>query len=177
MAPVRGGLVIVDQHAAHERILYEEARARLEGAPVASQQLVFPAVVDLTRSQFELALELGPWLEHLGWNLSMLGPPTVIVNGMPAGLKREDPGTFLQDVLDGVSEDTARTPQEDVAEHLARSYACHAATKAGDPLTQSEMRQLVDRLFATSRPHGDPHGRVTFVRLELEELHRRFGRS
>ncbi len=177
LAPVRGGLVIVDQHAAHERILYEAARARLEGARGTSQQLLFPALVDLTRSQFDLVLELGPWLQQLGWNLSLLGPPTVVIHGMPADVKREDPGTFLQDILDGVSEDSSRTPQEDVAEHLARSYACHAAVRAGDALSQTEMRGLVDRLFATSRPHGDPHGRVTFVRLDLDELHRRFGRS
>ena len=177
LAPVRGGLVIVDQHAAHERILYEAARARLEGTRGTSQQLLFPALVDLTRSQFDLVLELGPWLQQLGWNLSLLGPPTVVIQGMPADVKREDPGTFLQDILDGVSEDSSRTPQEDVAEHLARSYACHAAVRAGDTLSQTEMRGLVDRLFATSRPHGDPHGRVTFVRLDLDELHRRFGRS
>jgi len=177
MAPVRNGLVIIDQHAAHERILYEAARARLEGARGAGQQLLFASVVDLSRSQFELVLELGPWLEQLGWDLSLLGPPTVVINGMPADVRREDPGRFLQDLLDGVSEDSARAPYDDVAERLARSHACHAAIKAGDPLTQVEMRELVDRLFATSRPHGDPHGRVTFVKLELDELHRRFGRG
>ena len=96
---------------------------------------------------------------------------------MPADVRREDPGRFLQDLLDGVSEDSARAPHEDVAERLARSHACHAAIKAGDPLTQAEMRELVDQLFATSRPHGDPHGRVTFVKLDLDELHRRFGRG
>jgi len=70
-----------------------------------------------------------------------------------------------------------RAPDEELSHRLAASWACHAATRAGDPLSQEEMRSLVDRLFATSRPHGDPHGRVTFVRLELDELHRRFGRA
>jgi DNA mismatch repair protein MutL len=177
LAPVRGGLVIVDQHAAHERILYEEARARLEGARGSSQQLLFPALVDLSRSQFELLLEVGPWLKQLGWDLAPLGPPTVVIQGVPPDLKRDDPGQFLQDVLDGVSESTGRSPGDDVAEHLARSHACHAAVRAGDPLAQAEMRMLVDRLFATTRPHGDPHGRPTYVRLEMDELNRRFGRS
>jgi DNA mismatch repair protein MutL len=177
LAPVRGGLVMVDQHAAHERILYEEARARLSGQAGASQQLLFPALVDLSRHQFELLLELGPWLEQLGWNLTPLGPPTVVIHGAPGGLKIERPGELLQDLLDGVSESTGRGAQEDVVEQLARSFACHAAIKAGDTLSQAEMRALVDRLFATSQPHGDPHGRVTYVRLDLDELHRRFGRS
>jgi DNA mismatch repair protein MutL len=177
LAPVRGGLVMVDQHAAHERILYEEARARLSGQAGASQQLLFPALVDLSRHQFELLLELGPWLEQLGWNLTPLGPPTVVIHGAPGGLKIERPGELLQDLLDGVSESSGRGAQEDVVEQLARSFACHAAIKAGDTLSQAEMRALVDRLFATSHPHGDPHGRVTYVRLDLDELHRRFGRS
>jgi DNA mismatch repair protein MutL len=177
MAPVRGGLIIVDQHAAHERILYEEALARMAGGRGSSQQLLFPALVDLSRDQFELLLELGPWLAQLGWDLSPLGPPTVVIQGIPAGLRHERPGQLLQDLLDGIGEDSGRSADADIVERLARSYACHAATRAGDRLSQSEMRSLVDRLFATSRPHGDPHGRATFVRLDLEDLHRRFGRS
>ena len=177
LAPVRGGLVIVDQHAAHERILFEQARARLEGAAGSSQQLLFPTLVDLSQSQFDLVVELGPWLEQLGWDLSPLGAPSVVVRGVPPEIASDHPGRFLQDILDGVSEATGKTSDQDVAEHLARTYACHAAVKAGDVLTPPEMRALVDRLFATSQPHGDPHGRVTFVRLDLEELNRRFGRS
>ena len=176
-APVRDGVVIVDQHAAHERILYEEARARLEGQRGASQQLLFPALVDLARDRFELVLELGPLLQQLGWDLAPLGPPTVIIRGVPAGFRDDRPGTLLQDVLDGVAEDSGRTASDDLAERVARSYACHAAVRAGDPLGQDEMRVLLDRLFATTRPHGDPHGRPTFVRLSLEDLHRRFGRG
>jgi DNA mismatch repair protein MutL len=177
LAPVRGGLVIIDQHAAHERILYEEALARLQGQVGTSQQLLFPTLVDLTNDQFELLLELGPYLRQLGWDLSLLGPPTVVIQGVPSGLHHERPGQLLQDVLDGVSEGSGRAPAEDLAHRLAASWACHAATRAGDPLGQEEMRSLVDRLFATSRPHGDPHGRVTYVRLDLDELHRRFGRA
>ena len=96
---------------------------------------------------------------------------------MPAGLRDDRAGSLLQDVLDGVAEESGRNARDDVVEHLARSYACHAAVRAGDPLTVEEMRVLLDRLFATSRPHGDPHGRPTFVRVELDELHRRFGRG
>ena len=177
LAPVRGGLVIVDQHAAHERILYEEARARLDGQRGASQQLLFPALVDLSPDQFDLLLELGPSLQQLGWDLAPLGPPTVMIRGLPADVREERPGSLLRDVLDGVAEETGRGAQDDVSERVARSYACHAAVRAGDPLKQDEMRVLLDRLFATTRPHGDPHGRPTFVRLGLDELHRRFGRG
>jgi DNA mismatch repair protein MutL len=178
LAPVRGGLVVVDQHAAHERILYEEARARLEGQQGTSQVLMFPTLADLTRDQFELLLELGPNLRQLGWELTPMGAPTVMIQGVPSGLRVPDAARLLQDVLDGIGEGAgAPTAQDDMLERLARSHACHAAVRAGDVLTREEMRTLVDRLFATSRPHGDPHGRPTFVRMDLEELHRRFGRS
>ena len=177
LAPVRGGLVIIDQHAAHERILYEAALSRLHGERGASQQLLFPAVLDLSRDQFELLLEIGPQLQQLGWDLAPLGPPTVVIQGSPSGLRLEEPGQLLQDVLDGIGDDTGATADQTILERIARSFACHAATRAGDVLGREEMRSLVDHLFATSHPHGDPHGRVTFVRLDLDELHRRFGRA
>ena len=177
LSPLKDGMLIVDQHAAHERILYEEARRRMVGERGASQQLLFPALVDLSNDQFELLLELGPWLMQLGWDLSPLGPPTVVIQGVPSNLRGSQPARVLQDVLDGMSEHTGQGAEEDVSERLARSWACHAAVRAGDPLTAEEMRALVDELFATSRPHGDPHGRPTFVRMDLDELHRRFGRG
>ena len=108
--------------------------------------------------------------------LSPLSPPTVVVKGVPSGLRVDRPGQLLQDVIDGISEG-GPTAQDDLLERVANSHACHSAIRAGEVLTREEMRALVDRLFATSRPHGDPHGRPTFVRLDLDELHRRFGRS
>jgi len=176
LAPVRGGLVMVDQHAAHERILYEEATARLEGEQGQAQQLLFPTLVDLARDRFDLLLELGPWLEQLGWDVSLLGPPTVVIQGVPAGLARDRPAELLRDILDGIADDRSDATSS-VVERFARSFACHAAVKAGTALSPEEMRSLVDRLFATSKPHGDPHGRPTFVRLEMDEIHRRFGRA
>jgi DNA mismatch repair protein MutL len=115
LAPVRGGMVIVDQHAAHERILYEEAIARLRGGQGGAQGLLFPVLVDLSRAQFELLLEVGPLLQQLGWDLSPLSPPTVVVKGVPSGLRVDRPGQLLQDVIDGISEGgptrTGRSPR------------------------------------------------------------------
>jgi DNA mismatch repair protein MutL len=177
LAPVRGGLVIVDQHAAHERILYEETIAQLQSGQGASQGLLFPALADLSPSQFDLLLEAMPHLKRLGWDLSPLSAPTVVVQGVPANLKVERPALLLQTILDGIAERGGATAQDELLERVANSHACHTAIRAGEELSRAEMRALVDRLFATSRPHGDPHGRPTFVRLELAELHRRFGRS
>ena len=176
LAPVRDGLVIVDQHAAHERILFEESLAKLRGARGASQGLLFPALVDLPRSRFELLLEVGEHLKQLGWDLAPLSPPTVVIRGVPSPLKVEHPGALLQQILDGIVEG-GPTAQDQLLERVAASHACHTAIRAGDPLSPEAMRALVDRLFSTTRPHGDPHGRPTFVRLELNDLHRRFGRA
>jgi DNA mismatch repair protein MutL len=176
LAPVRDGLVIVDQHAAHERILFEEALERLRGTRAASQGLLFPALVDLPGSRFELLVELVEHLKQLGWDVAPLSPPTVVIRGVPGAFKVEQPGTLLQQLLDGIGE-RVPTAQDELLERVAASHACHTAIRAGDPLSTEAMRSLVDRLFATSRPHGDPHGRPTFVRLELADLHRRFGRT
>jgi len=176
LAPVRDGLVIVDQHAAHERILFEEALERLRGVRAASQGLLFPALVDLPRSRFELLLEVGEHLKQLGWDVMAMSPPTVVIRGVPGAFRIEQPGHLLEQVLDGIVE-RGPTAQDQLLERVAASHACHTAIRAGDPLSPEAMRRLVDRLFATLLPHGDPHGRPTFVRLELSDLHRRFGRS
>jgi len=178
LAPVSGGLVIIDQHAAHERVLYEEAIERMRGASGASQLLLIPLLVDLTRSEFELVLELIEPLSRLGFDIAPISPPSVLVRGAPSGLAGRDPGRLLRDLLDGMGEDRGRPlPDDELADRLAKSYACHAAVRAGEPLTIEEMNRLVDRLFATSLPHGDPHGRPSFVRVDLRELGQRFGRS
>jgi len=178
LAPIAGGLLIVDQHAAHERILYEEARARLGGQATPSQGLLFALTVDLSRDQFDLVLEVMPALEKLGFEMSTLSPPTVIVRAVPAGIGAREPAALLRDVLDGLGEHHGRsTARDEPWDRVAKSFACHAAVRAGERLTRESMNHLVDRLFATALPHGDPHGRPTYVRVDLHELNQRFGRS
>src|SRR5262249_49572135 len=129
LAPVRGGLVIVDQHAAHERILYEDALRRLRGAQGASQGLLFPVLVDLSQSQCDRLLEVEPYLKQLGWNLAPLSPPTVVIQGIPSGLQVEHPGRLLVDVLDGLGEG-ASSAHDQLLERVASSHACHTAIRA-----------------------------------------------
>jgi DNA mismatch repair protein MutL len=178
LAPVSGGLVIIDQHAAHERILYEEAVERMGTSSGASQQLLFPLVIDITRSEFDLVIEVLDPLTRLGFDLAPISAPTVLIRGVPPGVGDRNPGELLKDILDGLGETGGRQIAEDeMGDRLAKSYACHAAVRAGQPLSLEEMNHLVDRLFATTLPHGDPHGRPTFVRVDINELHSRFGRS
>ena len=178
LAPIAGGLLIVDQHAAHERILYEMALERFKTRQSMTQGLLFSHTVDLSQDEFDLLLEVQPALEALGFDLSAISPPSVIVRGMPAGIGARNPDALLRDVLDGMGEHHGRSMAKDEPwDRVAKSFACHAAVRAGERLTREEMNHLIDRLFATDLPHGDPHGRSTFVRVDLHELNQRFGRS
>ena len=156
LAPVRGGLVIVDQHAAHERILYEEAIARLRSGQGSSQGLLFPALVDVSRAQFDLLLEVGPLLQQLGWDLSPLTPPTVVIKGVPSGLRVDKPGQLLQDVLDGISEG-GPTAQDDMLERVAKAVP-------GARLEGFEVQNMAPKghelIVGVLRDHGWSYGKV-----------------
>jgi DNA mismatch repair protein MutL len=175
LAQIKGGLVIIDQHAAHERILYEEALEALAKGSPSSQQLLFPLLMDLTREEFEALLDIEAYLRRLGFDIRASGKSRIIVRGIPAGLRGWREGQLLHDIIDSAVNDSEE--QRTIEERVARSFACHAAVRAGDALTLEEMNSLVDRLFGTSMPQGDPHGRPTFVRISLEELERRLGRT
>jgi DNA mismatch repair protein MutL len=174
LASIDGGILIIDQHAAHERVLYEEILARLAGEGAMAQELLFPQVVELTPDELSVLLEVTPILKRLGFHLELFGDTTVLVHAIPGGLREWRHGALLRDILDDYTE---HATSFDVQERVARSVACQGAVKAGTPLTLEEMNALVDQLFATSKPQGDPHGRPVFLRVPLEELHRRFGRS
>jgi DNA mismatch repair protein MutL len=174
LAPIRGGLVIVDQHAAHERVLYEEARARLYGDGAASQHLLFPRVVDVTADELDQLLLVEPHVRRLGYEISLFGEKQIAVRAVPAAVPEEAAVEALRGLLSG--DETHGGADEPPEERVAKSFACHAAVRSGQALGPEERRALIDRLFATDLPHGDPHGRATYVRVSLEELDRRFGR-
>jgi DNA mismatch repair protein MutL len=176
LAPIRGGLVVVDQHAAHERILYEEARVHLFGDAASSQHLLFPRVLEVTKEELETLLALEPHVRRLGYEVSLFGEREIAVRGVPASLPEETALDALTRLLAGEESHGAGGGEEPPEERIAKTYACHAAVRSGQPLSPEERRALFDRLFATSLPHGDPHGRPTYVRIPMEELDRRFGR-
>jgi len=172
-AQTRQGLLIIDQHAAHERILYEQALARLQGSPATTQQLLFPAVVNLDPDEWDTFQEVKADLVQLGIDAEEFGRQAVLLRGVPA-LWSDDPSGLLRELLEDLGAGGRGTRQR--FERLAASYACKSAIKSGRALTLEEMNSLVDQLFATRVPHGDPHGRPTFVQIALHDLDRRFGR-
>lgn len=176
LSQVKSGLVIIDQHAAHERILYERAVQMLERNAPLSQQLLFPQSVELSSADFALVTELLSELQRLGFDLQTFGKNTILISGIPADVRIGCEARILQDILDEYRDDRGEVSLS-IRDRLAKSFACRAAIKAGDPLTVEEMRSLIDQLFATSIPYSCPHGRPVIVKLSLEEFDKFFGRT
>jgi DNA mismatch repair protein MutL len=165
---IRGGVVIVDQHAAHERILFDAAKRSLQGEAIPVQPLLFPATLELTPEEYDRYEELIPVLPSLGFETEPFGPRAVIVRGIPAGVRNWEDGRLLQQILGDEGADL---------DAFLKSYACRSAVKAGTDLTNEEMESLADQLFATEFPFTCPHGRPTMLRLSTADLERRFQRT
>lgn len=175
LARIRSGLMIVDQHAAHERILYERALASMEEGLGMTQQLLFPHTIEFEPGDHELVLELLPDLSTLGFDIGRFGPRSVIIRGVPADIQVGDEREILEEILSQYKsyQATLRITGRD---NLAKSLACRTAIKTGKRLSQTEMQSLIDQLFNCEMPYACPHGRPTMVRVTLDELDRRFGR-
>ncbi len=175
LTPIKNGLMIIDQHIAHERVLYEKAIQSIENSIPLSQQLLFPHTIELTRPDFELVMELKDYLEKIGFDIKPFGKSTIIINGIPQDVKLGKEKEVLIEILEMYREFTLSNVTDE-KDKIAKSFACKSAIKAGDPLTEREMLSLIDSLFATKIPYVCPHGRPVFIRLSIDELDRRFGR-
>ncbi len=174
LCPVKGGVLIVDQHVAHERILYERVLGALRSKPAASQALMFAEVLDFAPADWDQVAEALPCLERVGFELRLIGQRSVAVHGVPAALDRWERGRFLRDLVGTLGKE--RRAGAGLEESIAASYACHAAFRKGDALNLAEMNRLIEDLFACEVPTACPHGRPIVLKLTLDELDRRFGR-
>jgi DNA mismatch repair protein MutL len=175
LSQVKGNLVVLDQHAAHERILYEEALRNLTERQAASQQILFPAVSELAPAEFQILEEHKDLIRKLGFELKHFGGRSILVTAVPALARNRSGEVFLRDILSQLQEE--EKVEKDRAKAVAKSFACHGAIKAGERLTGEEMQGLVRQLFATDEPYSCPHGRPTVIKLSLEELNKKFGRN
>jgi DNA mismatch repair protein MutL len=171
---VRGGVVVVDQHAAHERIIFDWSMRRMEDAAPPSQQILFSIPIELSLRELEVFRSSRQVFEKLGFTLEPFGGTSILVRGYPQGLKNWADGRLLLQIFDDILED--RAPGNSLHEKLLASYACRSAIKAGQRLSVEEMRLLADQLFAVDNPYSCPHGRPTIYRLSLEEIERWFHR-
>ncbi len=176
LAQIKSGLMIIDQHVAHERILYEKALNRLETNIPFSQQLLFSKKITLDPARIELIKELLNHLTRLGFALKFSGKKSVIIEGVPDDVKQGTEEKVLLEILEEFSNIKEEKGYEE-KDLIAKSYSCKTAVKAGDKLNDKEMRLLIDQLFATSMPYVCPHGRPIVVKISLNEFDRRFGRT
>ncbi len=176
LSQIKTGLMIIDQHAAHERILYEKALARLEANMPFSQQLLFPIKIQFDLASYEILKELDPMVTKLGFRLKYLPKSYILIEGVPDDIKSGSEEKILREFIsEYMSNQTQKQLEE--KDNISKSYSCKAAIKAGDKLSEKEMRLLIDQLFATTMPYVCPHGRPIVIKISLEEFDRRFGRT
>jgi DNA mismatch repair protein MutL len=169
-------VAIIDQHSAHERVLYERAMASLASGEAAAQRLLLPATVRLAAAELEAVQAHRELLERIGYEAEPFGGDAMILHTVPNPHPRFD----AQRCFEELAADLARNRFGALANRLERfaaTFACRAAVKAGDPLDAREVEELLDRLFACALPPHDVHGRPSIVQLPRHEIERRFGRA
>lgn len=170
------GLLLIDQHVAHERVLFDKYRALEAERRTESQQLLVPETFDLTPAQAAVFDDLAPELERYGFELMRLSGRTVAVKAIPADLPSGEARNMLAELLDTVDAEKKSSARETMRDEIAASLACHAAIKVNMPLAPEKMRWLIDRLLQTSSPTTCPHGRPVILRLKTRDILKGFHR-
>ncbi len=176
VAESEDGLMVIDQHALHERILFEQLRARIASGPIESQALLVPEPVDLAPAEAAAALEHAPLLAQLGVKIEPFGGDTVLVSSYPAMLANMNPGEVLHTLLEPLLAGGKLPDQRDLLDELLHMIACKAAVKAGDRLVPEEITALLQQRHLIDDAHHCPHGRPTALVFSREELDRQFKR-
>jgi DNA mismatch repair protein MutL len=170
------GLWIIDQHVAHERVLFEQhLRSRREGA-LTGQRLLVPIVVDLTPRQRAILEQISEELSANGFDVTPMGPQSVAIQATPAGVPNSDAERLVAEILDGIEREHQAISIDSLQSQIAASTACHAAIKVNMPLDQTKMEWLLGELAKTESPMSCPHGRPVILRYSLREIERAFKR-
>ncbi|HJT27379.1 MAG TPA: DNA mismatch repair endonuclease MutL [Pyrinomonadaceae bacterium] len=170
------GLLLIDQHVAHERILFDKYRALESERRTDSQQMLVPETFDLTPAQAAVFDDLVPELERYGFELMRLSGRTVAIRAVPADLPGSEARNMLFELLETVDAEKKTAAPETMRDEIAASLACHAAIKVNMPLAPEKMRWLIDRLLQTSSPTTCPHGRPVILRLSTRDILKGFHR-
>jgi DNA mismatch repair protein MutL len=176
VASTRQGLALIDQHVAHERVLYEQLCYKRGALPIPKQHLLTPETLQLSRRDALLLQEKLPELEAIGFELEPFGVDTYLIRAVPAALKG-DPVQTLRDIVDELVELSVSKRLPVAREQIWVTASCKLAVKAGDPLSMPEMRKLIEDLARTENPYLCPHGRPITIILTWQEIERKFKRS
>jgi DNA mismatch repair protein MutL len=178
LAETRDGVLIIDQHSAHERVLFHRLMEAYGEGGQAAQRLLFPLTIRLTAEERSQVEEVSGILHRAGFEVEPFGTDTVIVHAVPNPHPYFDPERCFREMVAELTSGTSDLMRSARNQHerIAMTFACKGAIKAGQRLSEGEMQELFDALFATELPHHDVHGRPTIVRLSAGELERKFGR-
>lgn len=173
------GVVIVDQHALHERVMFEYLLQRIASGPLESQPLLMPVLVEATPEQLDLLAPLQPLLTRVGIKADALGPRSLGIHAFPTFLfeRGVDPVPFMEEILAAAEKDGLAPAEEQALHEVLDMMACKAAVKAGDKMSGDELQALLDLREDVERSSNCPHGRPTTVRITIRDLERLFGRS
>ena len=174
ISELNSGLVVIDQHVAHERVLYEECLQAFESKIMSSQTLLFPEEIEFSKEEYDILLEIFPYLKKIGFKIVETENSKLVVEATPSDISWGEEKKIIKEIIDEFI--STRKKYSSYKEALAASFACKAAVKAGDQMSKDEMVMLVNRLFSTEHPYYCPHGRPIIMQLSLEELDRRFER-
>ncbi|OYT73740.1 MAG: DNA mismatch repair protein MutL [Armatimonadetes bacterium CP1_7O] len=176
VASTKQGLVLIDQHVAHERVLYEQLCRDRGAFPIPKQHLLTPETLQLSRRDALLLQEKLPELQAIGFELEPFGQDAFLIRAVPAALKG-DPVQTLRDIVDALMELSISKRLPIAREQIWTTTACKMAVKAGDPLSMPEMRKLIEDLARTENPYLCPHGRPITLTLSWSDIEKRFKRS
>jgi DNA mismatch repair protein MutL len=171
------GLVLVDQHAAHERILFEELRRRMEEQGVPAQRLLLPQTIDLPPRDADWIERNMSILQKMGIGIESFGPNTFKIDSLPSFLDVSDPTQFMRKVIDDLKSASNSSSAMRLGEEMIAKTVCRHAVKANDPLGYLEVEKLVQDLLECDLPYCCPHGRPTMIQISLAELEKKFGRK
>jgi DNA mismatch repair protein MutL len=171
------GMVVIDQHALHERVLYEQLREKVLAGHVEMQRLLVPEPVTLSPVEAALVLDHQEALGEIGIQIEPFGGDTVLVSGYPAMLQRVSPAEILRQAVELLMSGNGEVQRRDLIDEMLHMMACKAAVKAGDPLSSEEIVSLLEHRELCLDAHHCPHGRPTALVFTREELDKQFGRT
>ena len=172
---INSGLLVIDQHVAHERVLYEKVKKAFNSNPLPSQSTLFPKTIKFDAEDYSKFLDIVPFLEKIGYKMREFGNNSIIIEGVPSDIKWGNEEDIINDVLDRYIEHDKLSSS--YLDYIAATYSCKAAVKAGDFLEEDERKKLIDNLFATENPYYCPHGRPIVISIKTDELDKRFERK
>ncbi len=171
------GLVLVDQHAAHERILFEEMRKRMEDQGVPAQRLLIPLTLQVSPRDADWIARNSDTLQRAGIGLEAFGTATFKIDTLPTFLRATDPSQLLRDIIDDLRETSTQSSKLRLGEDMIAKTVCRHAVKANDVLREPELVRLIQDLLACELPYCCPHGRPTMIQISYGELEKKFGRK